>query len=186
MIQWEVNMTDPRYPVGRFQFTEETTPETHQQWLAEIEATPAQLREAVAGMTGAQLETPYRDGGWTVRQVVHHVVDSHMNSYIRFRLALTEEEPLIKPYHENLWAELPDAKSAPIELSLTMLEALHARWMLLLHTLSPADLQRTFRHPERGLMTLERNLALYAWHGRHHAGHVLLVKHGEAGQRASA
>lgn len=168
--------TDPRYPLGKFEFPDHVAPETRLQWLREVEDTPAKLREAIDGMSASQLDTPYRDGGWTVRQVVHHVVDSHLNSYIRFRLALTENEPTIKPYHEDLWAELPDAKTAPVELSLAMLDALHARWMLLLRTLTDQDFSRSFRHPERGLMTLEKNLALYAWHGRHHVGHVLLVK----------
>ncbi len=171
------NLTaDPRYPLGKFAFPDHVTAETRTQWLSEVEETPAKLRQAVDGMSDRQLETPYREGGWTVRQVVHHLVDSHMNSYIRFRLALTEHEPTIKPYHEELWAELPDAKTAPVELSLSMLDALHARWMVLLRALTDQDLSRSFRHPERGLMTLEKNLALYAWHGRHHVGHVLLVK----------
>lgn len=134
------------------------------------------MREAVHGLVEAELETPYREGGWTVRQVAHHVVDSHMNSYVRFRLALTENTPVIKPYLEGRWAELPDARSAPVELSLSMLEGLHARWMLLLRSLTAEDWARSFRHPERGLMTLEKNLALYAWHGKHHVAHVLLVR----------
>lgn len=168
-------MTDLRYPAGPLQFPEEFTPALRLAWIDEIRRAPAGYRAAVAGMTQQQLDTPYRPGGWTVRQVVHHVADSHANSYIRFRLALTEDEPLIKPYHEALWAELPDAKSAPVELSLDLIDSLHARWVLLLETLAPSHLARTFRHPERGLMSLDKNLALYAWHCRHHLAHIALV-----------
>ena len=169
-------MIDPRYPIGKFTFPEPVTPAHREQWLREVEETPRLMREAVHGLVEAELETPYREGGWTVRQVAHHVVDSHMNSYVRFRLALTENTPVIKPYLEGRWAELPDARSAPVELSLSMLEGLHARWMLLLRSLTAEDWARSFRHPERGLMTLEKNLALYAWHGKHHVAHVLLVR----------
>ncbi|MBV8817167.1 MAG: bacillithiol transferase BstA [Acidobacteriaceae bacterium] len=169
-------MTDPRYPVGKFVAPPSIDAGARQRWLAEVEQTPNNLRRAVDDLTTAQLDTPYREGGWTVRQVVHHVADSHMNSYIRFRLALTEDEPLIKPYAEDRWAELLDAKTAPIEASLLMLQALHQRWVLLLSSLSEPEWHRTFRHPEIGLMTLGNSLALYAWHGRHHVGHVLLVK----------
>ena len=128
------------------------------------------------GLSAQQLDTPYRDGGWTVRQVVHHVPDSHLNSYIRFKLALTEEEPTIRPYMEDRWAELPEAKTAPIELSLSLLEDLHKRWILMLRAIQPAEWKRTFRHPEIGPMTLEKNLALYAWHGRHHVAHVTALR----------
>lgn len=169
-------MTDRQYPVGKFIPPEPIEPGMRQQWLTQIEETPANLRQAVDGMSPAQLETPYREGGWTVRQVVHHLVDSHVNSYVRFRLALTEDEPLVKPYAEDRWAELPDARTAPLEPSLTMLDALHYRWMLLLKSLRDEDWKRTFRHPQMGLMTLEKNLALYAWHGRHHVAHIVLVK----------
>jgi len=124
----------------------------------------------------AQLDTPYRDGGWTVRQVVHHVPDSHMNAYIRFRLALTEHEPVIKPYDEAAWAELVDAKSAPPEISLTLLDALHDRWVRLLRSMSDADFLKQFRHPELGVVPLEKNLALYAWHGKHHVAHITRLR----------
>jgi hypothetical protein len=134
------------------------------------------MRAAVQGLSDSQLDTPYRDGGWTVRQVVHHVPDSHMNSYVRFKLALTENEPTIRPYMENLWAELPEARTAPIELSLALLENQHKRWMLALRALSPDAWKRTFRHPEIGLVTLEKNLALYAWHGRHHVAHITTLR----------
>jgi uncharacterized damage-inducible protein DinB len=161
-----------RYPVGRFEFEGEVSERQRRAWIDEIAQAPARLREAVAGATEAQLETRYRPGGWTVRQVVHHLADSHMNSYVRFRLALTEFEPTIKPYDEKLWAELPDARTGPVEPSLVLLAALHNRWVQLLRSLSPVDWVRTFRHPERGVSTLERTLGLYAWHGRHHIAQI--------------
>ena len=165
-------MSDLRYPIGKFLFEGTLTDSQKATFLDDIEQTPARLRAAVAGLTEKQLETPYRDGGWTVRQVVHHVPDSHMNSYVRFKLALTETEPVIRPYMENLWAELPEAKNAPVEVSLSLLENLHRRWMLFLRGLKAEDWKRTFRHPELGVMTLEKNLALYAWHGKHHVAHI--------------
>ena len=165
-------MADPRYPIGKFSFDGTLTEEQKAKFLDDIEQTPARLEAAVRGLSDKQLDTPYRDGGWTVRQVVHHVPDSHMNSYMRFKLALTEEEPVIRIYMEGRWAELPEAKSAPIRMSLDLLSSLHMRWVLMLRALQPADWKRTFRHPEIGLMTLERNLALYAWHGKHHVAHV--------------
>jgi len=124
----------------------------------------------------AQLDTPYRDGGWTVRQVVHHVPDSHMNAYMRFRLALTEHEPVIKPYDEAAWAELVDGKTAPPEISLALLDALHDRWVRLLRSMTDADFQKQFRHPELGVVPLEKNLALYAWHGKHHVAHITRLR----------
>src|SRR5579862_1145181 len=160
-------MTDLRYPLPKFQPPAEITSPLRSFSLHQIGETPAKLRAAVKGMTDEQLNTPYREGGWTVRQVVHHVPDSHLNAYVRTRLALTEENPTIKAYHENLWAELPDAKSSPVAPSLLMLESLHTRWMILLRTLKPADFAKTFKHPERGDMTLDSLLALYAWHGQH-------------------
>jgi hypothetical protein len=165
-------MADARYPIGKFQFPEVPTPQMREQWLEDITQAPSQIRSAVETLTPRQLDSPYRPGGWTARQVVHHVPDSHMNSYIRCRLALTEDEPLIKPYHEDRWAMLSDASQAPVELSLSLLDALHQRWMILLRSLRPEEFQRTFRHPELGLMTLERNIALYAWHGKHHTAHI--------------
>jgi len=165
-------MSDPRYPVGKFSFEGPLSEEQKTKFLDEIEQTPARLKAAVQGLSAQQLDTPYRDGGWTVRQVVHHVPDSHMNSYMRFKLALTEEEPTIRTYMEDRWAELPEARTAPIELSLGLLENLHKRWMLMLRAIPEADWKRTFLHPALGLMNLERTLALYAWHGRHHVAHV--------------
>ena len=134
------------------------------------------MRAALAGLSDSQLDTPYRPGGWTVRQVAHHVPDSHMNSYVRFRLALTEDEPVIKPYEESRWAELPDARGMPVEPSLVLLESLHARWVPLLRSLSAAEWKRSFRHPELGPVRLENNAALYAWHGRHHVAHITALR----------
>lgn len=168
--------TDLKYPVGKFRRPEKLTEERRESGIRTIAETPARLRAAVGGLTAEQLDTPYRPGGWTVRQVVHHLPDSHMNSYIRFRLALTENEPTIRPYDEARWAELADAKSGPIEPSLALLDNLHTRWVVLLRSLSPADWTCTFRHPEMGLMTLEQNLALYDWHGRHHVAHITSLR----------
>jgi len=165
-------MNDARFPVGKFQYEGPPTEEQKKKFLDEIALTPVNLRSAVKGLTEQQLDTPYRPGGWTVRQVVHHVPDSHLNSYIRFKLALTEDEPIIKTYEEARWAELPDTKATPIEVSLTLLESLHDRWMRLLRSLGPEDWKKTFRHPALGPMTLEKTLALYAWHGRHHVAHI--------------
>ena len=164
-------MSDPRYPIGKFSYNGPLSPEQKNECLENIERTPARIRAAIRGLSDAQLDTPYREGGWTVRQVVHHVPDSHMNSYIRFKLALTEDEPTIKPYMEDRWAELPDSRE-PIENSLVMLESLHRRWMIVLRNLSDADWKRNFRHPELGPMTLEKTLALYSWHGLHHVAHI--------------
>lgn len=165
-------MTDPRYPIGKFHFDEPQSEEQKSKLIAEIAQTPANLRAALNGLTPAQLDTTYREGGWTVRQVVHHVPDSHLNAYTRFKLALTEQEPTIKPYAEDRWAELADTKTTPVEVSLTLLDTLHDRWVRLLRSLGPEDWKRGFRHPELGLVTLEKNLAIYAWHGRHHVAHV--------------
>jgi len=150
-------MSNPRYPIGKFSYSGPLTAEQKQQYLTDIEQTPARLRAALRGLSDQQLDTPYRDGGWTPRQVAHHVPDSHMNSYMRFKLALTEDEPTIKPYMENLWAELPEAKHAPIEVSLALLDSLHQRWMLMLREFTDAEWKRTFRHPDLGTMSLEKN-----------------------------
>jgi hypothetical protein len=169
-------MEDLRYPIGKFTVEGEIVPARREEWIARIAAAPAELRAALKGLSDAQLGTPYRPGGWTLRQLAHHVPDSHMNSYVRFRLAVTEDEPTIKPYAEDRWAKLSDARTAPVELSLALLDSLHARWVLLLRSFAESDWKRTFRHPELGLMTLERNLALYAWHGRHHVAHVTSLR----------
>jgi uncharacterized damage-inducible protein DinB len=165
-------MPDPRFPIGKFSYSGPLTPGQKQQYLSDIEQAPARLRASLHGLSDQQLDTAYREGGWTLRQVAHHLPDSHMNSYIRFKLALTEDEPTIKSYMENIWAELPEAKHAPIEVSLALLDSLHQRWVLVLRKLTEAEWQRTFRHPELGPMSLEKNLALYAWHGRHHVAHI--------------
>jgi hypothetical protein len=130
----------------------------------------------VSRLNEEQLNTPYRDGGWTVRQVVHHVPESHMNAYIRFKLALTEKEPTIKPYDEAAWAELPDVPETPIEVSLKLMDSLHVRWVTMLQLMSEADFLKRFLHPERGVVTLEMNLAMYAWHGKHHVAHITALR----------
>lgn len=166
-------MSDPlRYPVGPFDMKSEPSEAERPQLIEQIAEAPASLRAAVEGLSGEQLDTPYRPGGWTVRQVVHHVPDSHLHSYIRFKLALTEEEPTIRPYMEDRWAMLEDSRITPLGVSLSLLEALHERWVLLLRSLRSEDFRRTFRHPDLGLVTLNKNLALYAWHGRHHVAHI--------------
>jgi hypothetical protein len=166
-------MNDLRYPIGKFHYEGPSTEEQKQKYLDDIEHTPANLRAALKGLSNAQLDTPYRPEGWTVRQVAHHVPDSHLNAYIRFKLALTEDDPTIKPYAEDRWAQLADTQSTPVEVSLSLLDALHTRWIKLLRSLKPEDWKRTFRHPELGLVPLEKNLALYSWHGRHHVAHVI-------------
>jgi hypothetical protein len=173
----ETGAVDMRYPIGRFRFPSESSGETRRQWIEEIATAPPQLRSAVIGLTTGQLDTPYREGGWTVRQVVHHVPDSHLNAYTRIKLALTEEQPTIKPYEEARWAELPDGRSGDIEPSLRLLENLHQRWLMLLRQLKPSDFDRQFRHPEHGrLFSVSETLALYAWHGRHHVAHITALR----------
>jgi uncharacterized damage-inducible protein DinB len=167
---------DPRYPIGKYKEPAAVTPELRQRAIAQIADTPVKLRAAVRGLSDAQLDTPYREGGWTVRQVVHHVPDSHMNAYVRLRLALTEEQPTIKPYEEAKWAELEDAKRAPVEVSLALLEALHDRWVRLLRSLRTEDFSRTFAHPEHGVRTLDWLLLVYAWHGAHHTAHITTLR----------
>jgi hypothetical protein len=165
-------MTDLRFPIGTFQKRGTLAPAERAECIRQIAETPRLLRAAVAGLSEAQLETPYRPGGWTVRQVVHHLPDSHLNAYVRFRLALTEEQPTIKPYAEARWAELCDARTAPVEMSLVLLASLHERWVMLLRSLGEADFRRTLLHPDNGVMTLDHLLELYAWHGRHHEAHI--------------
>jgi uncharacterized damage-inducible protein DinB len=169
-------MSDLRYPIGKFSFEGSVNEEQRKKLIDDIEQAPARLRAAVQDLSPQQIDTPYRPEGWTVRQVVHHVPDSHMNAYTRFKLALTEDEPTIKPYMEDRWARLDDTQSTPLEVSLALLDSLHNRWVRLLRSLKPADWKRTFRHPELGLMPLEKNLALYAWHGRHHVAHITALK----------
>jgi hypothetical protein len=170
-------MEDLRYPIGKFTYTGPLTESDRSACIARIAAAPAKLRAAVAGLTDPQLDTRYRPEGWTVRQVVHHVPDSHLNAYTRFRLALTETVPTIKPYEEARWAELPDAKAGPVEISLGLLDALHVRWVLLLRQLKTQDWERTYNHPEhRREWTLDEVLAMYAWHGEHHVAHVTKLR----------
>ncbi|MBP7243640.1 YfiT family bacillithiol transferase [Amaricoccus sp.] len=165
-------MQEQRYPIGRFAAPPAFSAETRRQFFAELAACPGELRRATAGLSAAQLDTPYREHGWTVRQVVHHVPDSHMNAYLRHKLAATEEQPAIKLYKEAIWAELPEAKSADIELSLVLVAALHARWLAFLEALPEEMFSRAFLHPDLGPVTIEKSVAMYAWHGRHHVAQI--------------
>jgi hypothetical protein len=172
-----IAMEELRYPIGRYHFEPGVTDAQRQQWINEIAAVPAELRSAVAGLSPAQLDTPYRPGGWTVRQVAHHVPDSHLNAYTRTKLALTEDAPIVRPFDEVRWAELPDGRTAPVELSLALLTALHDRWVLALRALQPADCARTFVHPAHGhAKTLDALMGQYAWHGRHHVAHITSLR----------
>jgi len=166
-------MNDLAYPVGRYQRPGSLTPEQRLAAFEVLAAAPARLRAAVNGLNDAQLDTPYRPGGWTVRQVVHHVPDSHVNAFIRTKLALTEDNPTIKPYDQDAWSTLEDARSTPIDVSLALLDAVHDRWMRILRAMSPADFARTIMHPENGPMTMDDVLAMYDWHSRHHVAHVV-------------
>jgi hypothetical protein len=161
-----------RYPIGKFKAPEEYTDEIIRNFIKEIEDTPANLRKAVEGLNDLQLDIPYREDGWTIRQVVHHLPDSHMNAYIRFKLALTERQPVIKPYEEDLWAELKDTFLTPISVSVDLLEMLHKRWVVLIKSLEEEDFLRSYTHPEHGLVNLKYVLALYSWHGKHHIAHI--------------
>ncbi len=166
-----------QYPLGKYRIEHEIDEARRAELIAQIASAPMQLRVAVSGLDDAQLDTPYRPEGWTVRQVVHHLADSHINAYVRMKLALTEDTPTIKPYDEKLWAALPEARSAPVELSLVLLEAMHARWLLMLDAMQPPDFQRCFHHPESGSQVpLDHMLAMYAWHGRHHIAHVTSLR----------
>jgi len=171
----EAQALDPRYPIGKLERVSALSPDERRIAIEHIAQTPGLLSAAVSGLTPEQLDAPYRDGGWTVRQLVHHVADSHMNAYVRFKLALTELDPTIKPYDQKLWAELPDSQ-APIEVSLALLAALHQRWVPLLRAMKPEDFARTLRHPEMGPVTLDGNLRIYSWHGRHHTAHVTSLR----------
>jgi hypothetical protein len=162
---------DLRYPIGKFEAPTQVTPTRRSEWIDTIAAAPVRYREAVQGLSDGQLDTPYRPDGWTVRQVIHHVADSHMNSFIRFRLGLTEDEPVIKPYDEKKWADLADARE-PVDVSLQLIGGLHHRWVVMLQDMGDADFSRTVRHPEMGLLRLDTLLALYAWHSRHHEAHI--------------
>ena len=162
-----------RYPIGKFSFNANADEKEIKQWITEIEQLPAQLRKAVKGLSDSQIDTPYRDGGWTVRQVVHHLADSHLNAYCRIKLALTEDHPTIKPYEEKLWAEMDDAKNLPVEVSLSILDALHSRWVYGLKKTSAADLNKSVFHPEsKREMSVKFLMNLYSWHGKHHTAHI--------------
>lgn len=165
-------MNDLRYPIGRFVVDSAVTDDKRRGWIRQIADAPAALRRGVSGLTDRQFDTPYRPGGWTVRQVVHHVPDSHLNAYCRFKFALTEDNPTIKAYDEALWANVADTARTPPEVSLSLLDALHHRWVILLESMTPQDFARPLYHPEHGGITLDWMLQLYAWHGRHHAAHI--------------
>ena len=171
-------VSDPRYPIGPFQRPKTPlTPAERAAGIGKIAALPGEFRVAVQGLSPAQLDTPYRDGGWTVRQVVHHVPDSHLNAYVRFKLALTEDDPAIKPYDEKRWAETPEVAATPVEVSLALVDALHQRWVTLLRAMAPADFARTVQHPEwKRPPSLDDFLAMYAWHGRHHTAHITTLR----------
>ncbi len=166
---------DLRYPIGKFSKDVEITAESRKDFVAEISELPAKLKAAVDGLSDEQLDTPYRPEGWTVRQTVHHVADSHLNSIVRFKLALTEDAPTIRPYYEDRWAELGDS-SLPVESSMKIIEGLHHRWTTLLNSMSDADFQRRLVHPESGEWTLEKMLAMYVWHGKHHTAHITKLR----------
>lgn len=169
-------MDDLRYPIGPFRFDRAASDEMRRADVEAIAQAPALLRKAVAGLSDDQLDTTYRPGGWTVRQVVHHVADSHVNAYTRHRIALTEEEPTVRPYDEAAWAELEDARSAPVELSLSLLDRLHERWALLLRSLPADAMHRRLHHPELGVITVDYLLQTYSWHGRHHVAHITALR----------
>jgi uncharacterized damage-inducible protein DinB len=167
---------DLRYPVGVYMKPVAIGKAEREGFVEEIAVTSGGLRSAVKGLTDSQMDTRYREGGWTVRQVVHHLPDSHLNAYVRFKLALTEEDPLIRTYEESLWAELPEARSAPVGISLGLLDAIHARWVAGIRSLPAASFERTYRHPDTGPVTLNEQLAHYAWHGRHHIAHITALR----------
>lgn len=162
-----------RYPVGRYQKPSDVNAELLKEWVAVLEALPSWMDVVIENLDEHQLQTPYRPGGWTVQQVIHHVADSHINAYVRLKLALTEDNPQIKPYKEALWAELPDSEAVPINVSITLLHALHRRWVNLLQSMSPEDWERTYFHPEQNRnVPLWEMTAMYAWHSRHHMEHI--------------
>jgi len=170
---------DLRYPIGPYETKTLLTPAERAEAIAQLAELPKRMRDAVGGLSGGQLDTPYRPGGWTVRQLAHHVPDSHMNAYIRLKLALTEDEPTIKPYDEAAWANLADSRDTPVEVSVALLEFLHIRWDFLLRALQPADFARRLRHPVVGVMTVDNLIHHYAWHGRHHVAHITALRQRE-------
>lgn len=166
-------MENITHPIGKFSFDKDVTPEKRAACIRDIAELPARLAAALAGLSAAQLDTPYREGGWTIRQVAHHLADSHMNAFIRFKLALTEDSPPITAYDQAAWAETVDGRGVDARLSLSIIEGLHGRWAALLQSMAPAGFARTFLHPERGSMSLDHTLQMYAWHSRHHVAHVM-------------
>jgi DinB family protein len=172
-MQTTQDLEQLRYPVGRMpRSSAPLDARTREEYFAVLESTPARIRSLVSGLNDAQLDTPYRPGGWTVRQVVHHVPDSHMNAYVRMKLAVTENQPSAKTYEEALWAELPEAKTAPVAMSLDLLDALHRRWLAFLRGLPDRDFRKAFSHPEWGIVSVDEALGMYAWHCRHHTEHI--------------
>lgn len=173
----KIDIESLKYPIGKFEKPKTISESDIKNWIADIESFPAQIRLAIQDLYNPQLDTPYRPGGWTIRQVVHHCADSHMNSFVRFKLALTEENPTIKPYWEDRWAELADGKTMPVEPSIQLLESLHTRWVVLLKSLAETDFAKTFVHPEHGkAVTLAENTGTYAWHCKHHLAHITELK----------
>jgi hypothetical protein len=165
-----------QYPIGKFEFKGDLTSESRKTFIKEIELLPWKLRKAVSGLNDEQLDTPYRHDGWTVGQVAHHIPDSHINAYVRIKLALTENEPTIKTYEEKEWAKLKDYYQTPIEVSLNLLEALHKRWIILLNSLDDNDFRKKFKHPDWGLISIDYVVAQYAWHGNHHVAHITALR----------
>jgi len=168
--------SDSKFPIGDFVAPEPINPQDIRGYIAILAALPENMRSAVDGLSRVQIDTPYREGGWTVRQLVHHVADSHLNAYCRTRQALTEDWPEMKPYDEKLWAELADARTLPVEISLEFLEPMHRRWVALFESLQPADWERGYTHPETGRTTLAKQAAIYAWHSRHHVAHITQLR----------
>lgn len=171
----KMQAVDPRYPIGKFQRPEKLTEHDRMAAIAVLAEMPDRLKDALEGLSPEQLDTPYREGGWTVRQLVHHIADSHMNAFVRTRMALTEDFPVITTYDENAWAKLSDS-AAPVGLSVLLLESLHARWVMLLQALTEEEWQRGYRHPERGTSTLEMTALIYGWHSRHHVAHITRLR----------
>ena len=171
-----MNLEKLKYPIGRYQVEDNINKTSIDNWIKEIESLPQRLTDVLKGLKPDQLQTPYRPDGWTVLQVVHHIADSHMNSYIRFKLALTEDKPMIKPYDEKLWAELPDSKEEDIDVSLNLIKSLHKRWSTLLKQLNEEELNKEFLHPESGMKKLNETICHYAWHGNHHLAHITSLK----------
>jgi len=169
-------VTDLRYPIGKFHFDGPLSDEQKTKLIGDIASAPAELRAAVKGLSQQQFDTPYRDGGWTVRQVVHHLPDGHLNAYVRFKLALTEDEPAVNNYAQDRWANLADTGATPIEVSLAMMDSLHDRWVRLLRSFTQQEWKRTFRHPEIGVASLEQYLVVCAWHGKHHVAHITSLR----------